>query len=371
MRQSLVGGWEIWKNMTMPDLPSLSKWRLIPRRTLEQARARRAFQDMAIKAPSAAAPVAALSGGNAQKVVFAKWAYGNAQVFLLDEPTAGVDVGTKAASSSQLRRRGRAPLRLHPSSSCSRSVTGSQSSGADAWSRAAGGGDGRARWSQPRSRMNATRRSAFTLFAPDLLSRCGCTARRRLRADPARAQAPAHHCTRPAWVPDVDQRHERVRPGLARRLHGDLHDGGALISETSTCRWRPRLRSRGCADERWPWASGRGAAALAAGAAYGVTNGQPCKLGVNAFIVTLGALTAIHRPHRLNSRSVCSRLRDAAQLPVRALALPTWAPSPPRPFLVAVTRPAHQHGARTQRCRLSINDLRARRLAPRSPRSHC
>jgi ribose transport system ATP-binding protein len=40
--------------------------------------------------------VDALSGGNAQKVVFAKWMYGPAQVFLLDEPTAGVDIGAKA-----------------------------------------------------------------------------------------------------------------------------------------------------------------------------------------------------------------------------------------------------------------------------------
>jgi ribose transport system ATP-binding protein len=96
LRQSLVGGWEIWKNMTLPDLPSLSKWRFFPSPKLEQARVRRAFQDMAIKASSPEMPVSALSGGNAQKVVFAKWAYGDAKVFLLDEPTVGVDVGTKA-----------------------------------------------------------------------------------------------------------------------------------------------------------------------------------------------------------------------------------------------------------------------------------
>jgi ribose transport system ATP-binding protein len=96
LRQSLVGGWEIWKNMTLPDLPDLSTWRFFPSPKLEQARARRAFQDMAIKASSPEVPVSALSGGNAQKVVFAKWAYGDAKVFLLDEPTVGVDVGTKA-----------------------------------------------------------------------------------------------------------------------------------------------------------------------------------------------------------------------------------------------------------------------------------
>ncbi|HZQ64602.1 MAG TPA: sugar ABC transporter ATP-binding protein [Gaiellaceae bacterium] len=112
-RQSLVGGWEIWKNMTLPDLPRLSRWRFFPSPALEQARARRAFHDMAIRAPSANAPVSALSGGNAQKVVFAKWAYGDAKVFLLDEPTVGVDVGTKAdilALVQSLAREGRAAV---------------------------------------------------------------------------------------------------------------------------------------------------------------------------------------------------------------------------------------------------------------------
>jgi ribose transport system ATP-binding protein len=45
-----------------------------------------------------------LSGGNAQKVVFAKWLYGGASVFLLDEPTVGVDVETKAEILELIRR---------------------------------------------------------------------------------------------------------------------------------------------------------------------------------------------------------------------------------------------------------------------------
>jgi ribose transport system ATP-binding protein len=104
LRQSLVSGWEIWKNMTLPDLPALSRWRYFPSRPREAERARRAFADMAIKAPSADAPVAALSGGNAQKVVLGKWAYGDAKVFLLDEPTVGVDVGAKSDILALVRR---------------------------------------------------------------------------------------------------------------------------------------------------------------------------------------------------------------------------------------------------------------------------
>jgi len=96
MRQGLVPDWEIWRNTSLPDLARLSVGGFLPARKREVDRARRAIRDLRIVARSPAAPVSALSGGNAQKVVFAKWLYGGASVFLLDEPTVGVDVETKA-----------------------------------------------------------------------------------------------------------------------------------------------------------------------------------------------------------------------------------------------------------------------------------
>ena len=50
------------------------------------------------------APVSSLSGGNAQKVVIGKWLMRNPQVLLLDDPTKGVDVGSKAEFYSLLIR---------------------------------------------------------------------------------------------------------------------------------------------------------------------------------------------------------------------------------------------------------------------------
>jgi inositol transport system ATP-binding protein len=50
---------------------------------------------MNVKTPSLETTVEALSGGNQQKIVLAKWMLRDPDVLLMDEPTRGIDVGAK------------------------------------------------------------------------------------------------------------------------------------------------------------------------------------------------------------------------------------------------------------------------------------
>lgn len=94
--QGLFVDQPLWKNISIPHLDRLSLRRLLPRERQERERAQRAIEELGIVASGPDALPSELSGGNAQKVVFAKWMHAPTRVWLLDEPTAGIDVGAKA-----------------------------------------------------------------------------------------------------------------------------------------------------------------------------------------------------------------------------------------------------------------------------------
>lgn len=94
-KNGFIGTMSIRENMTLTILQEIKKTFLIdPKR--ERERAQEYFDMLRVKAPDMNTRITNLSGGNQQKVILAKWLMTDLKVILLDEPTRGIDVGTKA-----------------------------------------------------------------------------------------------------------------------------------------------------------------------------------------------------------------------------------------------------------------------------------
>jgi rhamnose transport system ATP-binding protein len=89
-------------NASLASLENVSRRGLIDR-AREQAAAERDVERFRIKTPSVAAEVGTLSGGNQQKVALARWLSTDPSILILDEPTQGVDVGSKAEIHSLMQ----------------------------------------------------------------------------------------------------------------------------------------------------------------------------------------------------------------------------------------------------------------------------
>jgi rhamnose transport system ATP-binding protein len=94
-RHGVVLEMSIAANTSLASLRAMSRWGLIDRQ-LERKTAERSADRFRIKPSDVSAPVATLSGGNQQKVAVARWLTADPSVLILDEPTQGVDVGSKA-----------------------------------------------------------------------------------------------------------------------------------------------------------------------------------------------------------------------------------------------------------------------------------
>ena len=94
-RQGIVPQESALHNLSLSILPRLSRLTWI-RRTEERRVAQAFFDRLRVRAASLDTVVAGLSGGNQQKIVLARWLAARVTVLMLDEPTRGVDVGTKA-----------------------------------------------------------------------------------------------------------------------------------------------------------------------------------------------------------------------------------------------------------------------------------
>jgi len=94
-QQGLVMELSIERNATLTRRWSLSRLGLLGPRS-EREDAYKWTRRLQVKAGHLSDPVSTLSGGNQQKVVLAKWLSTDPKVLIVDEPTRGIDVGTKA-----------------------------------------------------------------------------------------------------------------------------------------------------------------------------------------------------------------------------------------------------------------------------------
>lgn len=95
--QGLVLPMDITQNVTLPILKEFARQGGWLDNDAEQQTTQRFVERLDVRATGLWQKVQELSGGNQQKVVLAKWLAARPRILILDEPTRGIDVGTKAA----------------------------------------------------------------------------------------------------------------------------------------------------------------------------------------------------------------------------------------------------------------------------------
>lgn len=111
-RQGFVADHSLADNICLPVLDQFSWFSWIKADSARQL-ADALIKRLRVKTESASNAVSTLSGGNAQKIVIAKWLATEPELLVLDEPTAGIDIGSKAEIVTLIRelaRQGKAVL---------------------------------------------------------------------------------------------------------------------------------------------------------------------------------------------------------------------------------------------------------------------
>lgn len=91
----IFSGQPVLANMTLPGIARVSSSLGLVDKELERQAGTELVNKLAIKCDSLDQDIEQLSGGNQQKALIARWLHCDSDIFLLDEPTRGVDVGTK------------------------------------------------------------------------------------------------------------------------------------------------------------------------------------------------------------------------------------------------------------------------------------
>ena len=100
--EGIIGELSAYENICMSNFDGVRRNGVISDK-LAKAQAEQYVKELSIKLPSVDQRVGRLSGGNAQKVVFARILASNCNILILDHPTRGVDVGAKTEIYSIIR----------------------------------------------------------------------------------------------------------------------------------------------------------------------------------------------------------------------------------------------------------------------------
>jgi ribose transport system ATP-binding protein len=93
----------VGENLSFAALSRLSRWGIVDR-AAERAAIERIMRLLAVRSDGTAPAAGSLSGGNQQKLVIGKWLMTEPRIILLNDPTRGIDVGTKQEIYQLLRR---------------------------------------------------------------------------------------------------------------------------------------------------------------------------------------------------------------------------------------------------------------------------
>jgi len=110
--EGLIADMSVRENLTLPNIGQWAKWGVLKLRQ-ERASAVELVERLRIRPPSLGQLARNLSGGNQQKMVIGRWLTGGAKVFIFDQPTTGVDVGSRVEiyrQMTELARQGAAVL---------------------------------------------------------------------------------------------------------------------------------------------------------------------------------------------------------------------------------------------------------------------
>lgn len=113
-KEALILNGSIKENIVLPSIPKLEKAGFVSRGS-ENKMADKQIKFMQIKSYSNSQLCSELSGGNKQKVVFSKWLANESDIFILDCPTRGIDVGVKASMYSlmyELKKKGKSIIMI-------------------------------------------------------------------------------------------------------------------------------------------------------------------------------------------------------------------------------------------------------------------